>query len=208
MDNLSNLDILVMNAKQLHRDALTALYDKYLPHVFRYIYYQVDDRAVAEDLTSETFVKMLTAIPDFREGGRSFYPWLLRIAKNTTFDYLRSKSKEPYVLLDEEIEELIFDRGNTFDLEHAVIRDLDAEEVKKAVRKLTEEQQQVLLLKFTMGLSNAQVGKVLDKTEGSVKSLQVRALSSLKRLLGGQHRPDERIEPMAGIAKREPVKQV
>ncbi|MBE0448252.1 MAG: sigma-70 family RNA polymerase sigma factor [Actinobacteria bacterium] len=207
MNNPSNLDVLVMNAKQLNRDALTALYDNYLPHVFRYIFYQVNNRAVAEDLTSETFLKMLTAIPDFREGGESFYPWLLRIAKNTTLDYLRSKSKQPYVLLDDGIEELIFDRRNKADLEYAVIMDLDTEEVKKAVSKLTAEQQQVLLLKFTMGLSNAEAGKVLDKTKGSIKSLQVRALASLKRLLVKQYRSDERVEPVFNIGMKEPIKK-
>lgn len=203
MNNPKNLDVLVMNAKQLNGDALTALYDNYLPHVFRYIFYQINNRAVAEDLTSETFLKMLTAIPNFREGGESFYPWLLRIAKNTTLDYLRSKSKQPQVLLDEDIEELFFDSRNRADLEHVVITALDAEEIKRAVSKLTEEQQQVLLLKFTMGLSNIEVGKVLDKTEGSIKSLQVRALASLKRLLEKQDGLSERVEPKVDIGRNE-----
>jgi len=203
MDNPKNLDVLVMNAKQLNGDALTALYDNYLPHVFRYVFYQVNNRAVAEDLTSETFLKMLTAIPDFREGGDSFYPWLLRIAKNTTLDYLRSKSRQPQIILDEEIEELIFDRRNNSDLEHSVITSLDTEEVKKAVGRLTEEQQQVLLLKFTMGLSNAETGKILDKTEGSIKSLQVRALASVKRLLDKSNGSYERIEPKARLSKKD-----
>ncbi|MBS3908047.1 MAG: sigma-70 family RNA polymerase sigma factor [Actinobacteria bacterium] len=207
MSNLKNLDVLVMNAKQLDGDALATLYDDFLPHVFRYVYYQVNNRAVAEDLTSETFLKMLTAVPDFREGGDSFYPWLLRIAKNTTFDYLRSKSRQTHISLDEEIEELLFDRRNKSDLEHTVIAALDAEEVKKAVGKLTDEQQQVLLLKFTMGLSNAQVARVLDKTEGSIKSLQVRALASIKRYFESNRRLEERVEPAAIIGKTEPVKK-
>lgn len=207
MNNPKNLDVLVMNAKQLNGDALTALYDNYLPHVFRYIYYQVNNRAVAEDLTSETFLKMLTAVPNFREGGESFYPWLLRIAKNTTLDYLRSKSRQSHVTFDDDIEELFFDGRNRSDLEHTVLSALDAEDVKKAVGKLTEEQQHVLLLKFTMGLSNAEAGKVLDKTEGSIKSLQVRALSSLKRLLNGQSGPDVRIEPALRVGKKEVIKK-
>jgi RNA polymerase sigma-70 factor (ECF subfamily) len=208
MVNIKNLDVLVMNAKQMDGEALSALYDTYLPHVFRYIFYQVNNRAVAEDLTSDTFLKMLTAIQDFREDGKSFYPWLLRIAKNTSLDYLRSKAKQMHVLLDEDVEELFFDRRNKSDLEHAVITALDAEEVKKAVGKLTDEQQHVLLLRFTMGLSNAEVAKVLDKTEGSIKSLQVRALASLRRILD---RPElapsvseasERVEPMASVGKK------
>ena len=202
MNNLKNLDVLVMNAKQLNADALTALYDNYLPHVFRYIYYQVNDRPLAEDLTSEVFLKMLVAIPDFREDGKSFYPWLLRIAKNTTLDYLRSKSKRSHVLFDDDIEELLFESRNKADLEQTVILALDAEEVKKAVVKLTDEQQQVLLLKFTMGLSNNGIGKVLEKTEGSIKSLQVRALASLRRLLERQEEPEERVEPMITEAKK------
>ncbi|HEY3375708.1 MAG TPA: sigma-70 family RNA polymerase sigma factor [Candidatus Aquicultor sp.] len=206
MNNPKNLDVLVMNAKQTDSEALTELYDMYLPHVFRYIYYQVNNRVVAEDLTSETFLKMLVAIPDFREDGKSFYPWLLRIAKNTTLDHFRSKSKQMHVLLDEDIEELFFDKRNAADLEHTVITALDAEEVKVAVGKLTEEQQQVLLLRFTMGLSNAEVAKVLDKTEGSIKSLQVRALASLKRILENKDyrsEASERVEPvLSGNSRR------
>ncbi|MDI6717322.1 MAG: sigma-70 family RNA polymerase sigma factor [Actinomycetota bacterium] len=208
MSNLKNLDVLIMNAKQMNEDALSVLYDNYLPHVFRYIYYQVNDRTIAEDLTSETFLKMLSAISDFREDGKSFYPWLLRIAKNTTLDYLRSKYNQSQVLLDEEIEELFFDSRNRADLEHTVITSLDAEEVRKAVARLTEEQQQVLLLKFTMGLSNAEVAKVLDKTEGSIKSLQVRALASLKRLLGKKNGEGELVEPLVGTSTRNRFKKV
>lgn len=205
MASPKNLDVLVMNAKQMNQDALAELYDTYLPHVYRYIYYQVNDRSIAEDLTSETFLKMLSAIAGFREDGRSFYPWLLRIAKNTTLDYLRSKFRQSHISLDEDIEELVFDSRNQVDLEHAVITALDGEDVRKAVSKLTEDQQQVLLLKFTMGLSNAEIGKVLGKTEGSIKSLQVRALASLKRLIDKQDEAGERIEPTVGMDEIEPV---
>lgn len=205
MASPKNLDVLVMNAKQMNQDALEELYDTYLPHVYRYIYYQVNDRSIAEDLTSETFLKMLSAIAGFREDGRSFYPWLLRIAKNATLDYIRSKYRQSQVPFDEDIEELVFDSRNQVELEYVVMAALDGEVVRKAVSKLTEDQQQVLLLKFTMGLSNAEIGKVLGKTEGSIKSLQVRALASLKRLIDMQGNTEERIEPTIGMDEIGPV---
>jgi RNA polymerase sigma-70 factor, ECF subfamily len=191
----NRLDNLVRKAKKLNDDALAAIYDEFMPKVFRYVYYQVNDRVVAEDLTSETFLKMLTAIKDFREDGKSFYPWLLRIAKNTTFDYLRTKAKHSHSVFGEDIEEIMFDRSSTVDLEHTVMTGLDADEVKEAATKLTGEQQQVLLLRFTMGLSNGEAARVLDKTEGSVKALQVRALASLRRIMKVSTGEDERVEP-------------
>ncbi|MBI4733830.1 MAG: hypothetical protein HY779_03295 [Rubrobacteridae bacterium] len=79
-------------------------------------------------------------------------------------------------------------------MEYTVMSGLDAEEVRLAVTKLTEEQQQVLLLRFTMGLSNNEAAKVLEKTEGSVKALQVRALASLRRFMETSS-GEERVEP-------------
>jgi RNA polymerase sigma-70 factor (ECF subfamily) len=195
MKTANNLNNLVGKARKQNVDALAAIYDEFLPRVFRYIFYQVNDRVIAEDLTSDTFLKMLTAIKDFREDGKSFYPWLLRIAKNTTYDYLRVKAKRSHVVFDEDVEELLFDKRNATDLEYAVIASIDAEEVRGAVAKLTEEQQQVLLLRFTMGLSNVETARVLDKTEGSVKALQVRALASLRRIIESSGKIKERVEP-------------
>lgn len=203
MKTANYLNNLVRKAKKQNSDALAKIYDEFLPRVFRYIYYQVNDRTIAEDLTSDTFLKMLTAIEDFREDGKSFYPWLLRIAKNTTYDYLRVKAKRSFVVFDEDVEELLFDKRNAIDLEYTVMASIDAEEVRRVVAELTEEQQQVLLLKFTMGLSNMETARVLDKTEGSVKALQVRALASLKRIIESSGKVKERVEP---VVKRDSKK--
>jgi RNA polymerase sigma-70 factor (ECF subfamily) len=203
MRELRDLNVLINQAKQHNSDALTKIYDEFLPQVFRYVFYQVNNRTVAEDITSETFLKMLTAIRNFREDGRSFYPWLLKIARNTTLDYLRVKSRQAHISLEDELEELIFIDRNAPDLEQIVLSNIDAEEIRLAMRKLTDEQQQVLLLKFTMGLSNAETGKVMDKNEGSIKSLQVRALGALRKHLNRDGRYEEKIEPSISTGKVE-----
>jgi len=203
MSNIKNLDVLVMNAKQLNGDALVAIYDSYLPHVFRYIHYQVNDRAVAEALTSETFLRMLADIPDFREDGKKFYPWLLKIAKNTVLEHSSSRSSSR-VLLDEEIGELLFEKGRDRenDFKKSLSEALDSEEIKKAVNSLEFDQRQVLLLKFPMGLSNEEVAEVLDTTENHVKSLQLKALGELEALFKGRRRLDGRIEPASRFERK------
>lgn len=194
MSTLKNLDVLVMNARQLNEDALLALYDNYLPHIFRFIYYQVDNRPAAENLTTETFLKMLMAIPDFTGDGKTFYPWLLRIASDTILSYLKSRSSQE-IFLDEEIDELFI--GNKHDLKPQDIATIDIAEIKKAVNKLPDEQKQVLILKFAMGLSNNEVTEVLGKSEASIKTLQISSLVALKKLLEKRDDSGERVEPFA-----------
>lgn len=201
MSNPKNLDVLIMNAKQLNGDALVAIYDSYLPHVFRYIYYQVNNRAVAEALTSETFLRMLADVPDFREEGKKFYPWLLKIAKKTVFEHSSSRSNSR-VLLDEEVGELLFEKSQKNDLKKSLSEALDFEEIKKAVNSLEFEQRQVLVLKFPMGLSNEEVAAVLDTTENHVKSLQLKALEELEALLKGRRNLDGRIEPASRFERK------
>ncbi len=202
MSALKNLDVLTMNARQLNEDALLTLYDNYLPHIFRFIFYHVDNRPVAENLTTETFLKMLMAIPEFRGDSRSFYPWLLKIASETTLEYLESKTDGSQILLGGEIEDLFFDLKDKTGRKRKDITTLDAAEVRRAVGKLADEQKQVLVLKLAMGLSNTEIAEVLDKSEGSIKSLQVKSLIALKKFLEGQDEEGQMVEPTLGLKGR------
>lgn len=201
MPALKNLDVLIMNARQLNEDALLTLYDNYLPHVFRFIFYHVDNRSVAENLTTETFLKVLMAISEYRGDGKSFYPWLLKIASETTLEYLESKSVESQILFDG-VEDIFRDAEDKGIIRRKNIATLDAAEIKKTVSGLADEQKQVLVLKLAMGLTNAEIAEVMDKSEGSVKSLQAKSLIAFRRILEGRRESGERIEPKLGSKQR------
>ena len=201
MSVLKNLDVLIMNARQLDEDALLTLYDNYLPHVFRFIFYHVDNRAVAENLTTKTFLKMLMAIPEFRGDGKSFYPWLLKIASKSTMEYLESRPDGPEVLpggtknIFRKSEEKNTTRRRN-------IANLDASEIRRAVRKLADEERQVLVLKLAMGLSNTEAAEVLDKSEGFIRPLQVKSLTSLRKILERWRESGEEVEPTISPKKK------
>ncbi len=201
MSVLKNLDVLIMNARQLDEDALLTLYDNYLPHVFRFIFYHVDNRAVAENLTTKTFLKMLMAIPEFRGDGKSFYPWLLKIASKSTMEYLESRSDGPEVLSDD-TEDIFRKSEEKNTIRRRNIANLDAPEIRRAVRKLADEEKQVLVLKLAMGLSNTEIAEVLDKSEGFIRPLQVKSLTSLRKTLERRRESGERVKPTISPKKK------
>ncbi len=159
-------------------DALSKLggiYDTHAPRIYRYIYHRLGNRALAEDLTSEVFVRFLRsgASPD------NVAAFLYRIAHNLVVDYWR---RNPTVLsLDETV---LSDQADPTDF-----AELEVEKValRRAIARLTPEQQQVIVLKFVEGLSNDDIARVLGKSSGAIKALQHRALETLRDLLGSTH---------------------
>ncbi len=168
---------LIERAKRFDRAALSELYGRYAQAIYRYIYYRVGDVEATEDLVSEVFLKVLEGIESFTYRGVPFSAWLYRIARARVADYFRQRDKRDHLPLDER---LIGVEGSPHaDLEGQLKR----KELRSAIAQLTEDQQQVVILKFIEGLSNAEVAQVIDKTEGAVKSLQYRALASLQRIM-------------------------
>lgn len=169
---------LIRRAQECDSQALAAIYEQYYQGIYNYIFYRVGDDSLAEDLTAEVFVKVLEAIDSFTFRGVPFSSWLYRIAGNRIVDYFRRQPKQPAVALDDT---LIFSDENPVDL---LERGLTQHELRGALDRLTEDQKQVIILKFVDGLSNTEVAKVLRKSEGAIKSLQHRGLASLARHLG------------------------
>lgn len=158
--------------------ALAALHDRHWQAIFTYVYYRVIDRSMAEDLTSDVFVRMVEAIDRYQDRGKTILPWLYTIARNIIIDHYRRNGKEPSVISLEE--SLVTDHGNP---EETVNARFDTDCLKKAIKHLTERQSQVIIGKFIEGRSNREVAELIDRSEGAVKSLQHRALAALRRVI-------------------------
>ena len=168
---------LLARAKEYDREALAELYDRYAGKIYSYVLRRVSGERLAEDITASVFTKMLDAIESSNAWNRSFSSWLYRIAHNAVIDYYRRKDKRNTLPLDER---LVASDENPVAV---VEEDITMETVQSAMNYLTEAQRSVIELKFFEGLTNLEVANILDKTEGAIKSLQHRALASLRRHL-------------------------
>lgn len=170
---------LLERAKRYDEEALKGIYAEYAPLMYGYIYRRVGDGMVAESLVGEVFVRMLKAIRSDQAWRTSFRGWLYRIAHNLIVDHYRSQPDDGIVSL--EGQELTAE-GNPAD----VLRErLSRERLVSAVKRLTELQQQVLVLRFGEGLTARETATVMEKSVSAVESLQHRGLASLRRILEG-----------------------
>jgi len=172
---------LIRRAKAYDASAFAEIYERYYQGVYTYVCYRVSDSGLAEDLTADVFVRALESIDTFsvREG-TAFSAWLYRIANNLVIDYYRLRPRE-HVLL---AEDSVFSDDD--EPAEALDRKLTAERLQRALLHLTEDQRQVILLRFVDGFRSDQIAHVLGKSEAAVKSLQHRAVLSLSRILGVQ----------------------
>lgn len=160
--------------------AFGELYSAYLDRVYNYIYHRVGNVPDAEDLTARTFHRALVSMPSYVDHGAPFGAWLFRIAHNIVANWHRDRSRHPSVpfeALDTApgINDGVGDR--------LAAQTLRAERVAVAIRALEPERQSLLILKFNQGLSNAEIGAVLGRSEGAVKSLYHRTLRDLREQL-------------------------
>jgi RNA polymerase sigma-70 factor (ECF subfamily) len=173
----------VANARRGDAAALTALYEHFKQDVFRFIYYRTHDVEVAADLTGDVFEKMLKALPAYQPE-RPFAAWLFQIARNRVIDYWRQQQVRQHVPLDVAIP------SPDVSLEQIVEQRLTVERLVRALPYLTVEQQDVLILRYVVGMRIRSVATTMEKSEGAVQMLQQRALEGLrKRLLLGEEMP-------------------
>ena len=167
---------LVDRAQKGDRSALEELYLIHFDRIYSYLHVSVGNRHDAEDLTMQTFLKMIESIGKFRWRSAPFSAWLFRIAHNLAMDHFRSRRRwQP----EEEVPEPIGSEEPSAEL--AAMQSIGRQSMLELIEKLSPEQQQVLTLKFVFNFPNADVAKILDKTEGAIKSLQHRALASLQK---------------------------
>jgi RNA polymerase sigma-70 factor (ECF subfamily) len=169
---------LVERAQAGDRDALEELYLLHFDRIYSYLHMSVGNRHDAEDLTTQTFLKMLESVGKFRWRAAPFSAWLFRIAHNLAMDHFRASRRwqpEQDVPEPPGAEEL--------SAEEAALHAIGRQSMLELIDNLSHEQQQVLMLKFVFNFPNGEVATILGKTEGAVKSLQHRALVSLQKQL-------------------------
>ncbi len=181
VESAEHLRDLVARGQQGDREALEELYLIHFDRIYSYLHVSVRNRHDAEDLTTQTFLKMLEKIGSFRWQSAPFSAWLFRIAHNLAMDHFRARRRwQP----EEEVPEPPpSDAEPSAELE--AMRTIGRESMLKLIEDLSPEQQQVLTLKFVFNLPNAEVAAILGKTQGAVKSLQHRALVSLQKKVEG-----------------------
>jgi RNA polymerase sigma-70 factor (ECF subfamily) len=167
---------LVERAQAGDREALEELYLIHFDRIYSYLHLTVGNRQDAEDLTTQTFLKMLEAIGRFRWQSVPFSAWLFRIAHNLAIDHFRARRR---VQPEEEVPEPPGQEESS--AEQQAMELIGQAGMLTLIDRLSMEQRQVLTLKFLFGFANADVAGILDKTEGAVKSLQHRALASLQK---------------------------
>lgn len=166
---------LVQKAKAGNSEAFAQIYDAYVDRIYRYIYFRVSDDTLTEDLTSQVFLKAWESLDRYQAGSSPYLAWLYTIARNLVIDHYRTKKETV------NLEELVHISGNEPGPDDEVQSRFEMQEIREALQFLTDEQQQVLILRFISGLSTENVAAIMEKREGAIRALQMRALQTLSK---------------------------
>ena len=156
---------------------LTDLYHEYYDRIARYAYVRLGNRADAEDIAGETFLKALKSLDSYEERGAPMQAWLFRIARNLVMDHFRRAQRKPTVPIGD------FDTAGDDNPAGDVERKLEMERVNAAMAELTPDQQEVLRLRFHAGLNSAEAAAVLQKSDVAVRQMQHNGIRKLRQLL-------------------------
>jgi RNA polymerase sigma-70 factor, ECF subfamily len=174
---------LVERAQAGETEAFGLIYDRYVDTVFRFVYFRVGNRQLAEDLTSDTFLRALKRIGSFTWQGRDLGAWLVTIARNLVADHFKSGRYRLEVTTGDVLDADREDRGPEGSPESAVVDHITNVALLTAVKQLNPEQQECIVLRFLQGFSVAETAQTMGKNEGAIKALQYRAVRALARLL-------------------------
>ena len=180
---------LVERAQAGEAEAFGLIYDRYMDTVFRFIYFRVGNRQLAEDLTSDTFLRALKRIGSFTWQGRDLGAWLVTIARNLVADHFKSGRYRLEITTGDVLDADKEDRGPEGTPETAVVDHITNVTLLTAVKQLNPEQQECIVLRFLQGFSVAETAQAMGKNEGAIKALQYRAVRALARLLPDGFQP-------------------
>ena len=160
--------------------AFGLLYDRYVDVVFRFVYYRVNDRGLAEDFTSETFLRALRRISTISYQGRDIGAWFITIARNIVLDHMKSARHRLEITTSDTLE----GKESSPSPESAVIEAMTSDRLMAAVQQLGDEQRECVMLRFMQGFSVSETAAVMGKNDGAIKALQHRAVRKLADLVG------------------------
>ncbi len=172
----ADIDKLVEKAKKGDADAFARVYDELVKPVYRYIYYRVEE-SIAEDLTEDTFLKVWQNLKKYKKGKNPFSSWVFKIAHNLVVDYYRQNKTT------EMIEETIVDTKLESNPHYQADLKLTQIRLRKVIRRLPDNYQEIIILKYINELDNKEIAHAVGKSEGAVRTIQFRALDRLKLLL-------------------------
>lgn len=158
------------------KDAFGQLYERYYDKIYNYVYYRTGNAADAEDLTAKIFMRAMNHIGRYEDKGVPFSAWLYRIAHNLVANWHRDNSRRQMISIDD----IIHWRVTEDSPEFATQLMEDKEVLLAAIRRLPADRQELLILKFVERLSNAEIGEIMGRSEGAVKSLYHRTLLALR----------------------------
>lgn len=167
---------MLSQAAQGDGEAFGALYARYVGRIYNYIYYRTGNAYDAEDLTARVFYRAMRHIGNYRDRGLPFSAWLYRIAHNLVANWHRDNSRRREIPLEESVHAR-YTGGHP---EHDLLQLEEEERLMRVIRGLTPERQQLLILKFVEHMSNAEIGQIMGRSEGAVKSLYHRTLLVLR----------------------------
>ena len=176
LPDLSVEDRLLAQARRGDQEAIMQIYDTYFPPIYNFIRLRVDDRPLAEDLASDVFVKLVMAVRADKAPRQSLRGWLFRVARNAIYDHYGKQKQFPMATLDDWLP-----AGG--DMESHLIQTMDAQRARQAIHMLADDQQEVLILRFGQGLSLQETAAIMDRKVGAIKSLQFRAVNTLRQIL-------------------------
>lgn len=186
MQPLANERELILRAQNRDKEAVGMLYDAYAPAIFRYVSYRVESDTVAEDLTADVFLRMLHALPEYKFTGAPFGAWLFRIANNRVADFYReAKSRQTEVIPDDY-------KNDDTDPLNRLAKEEERLRLRKALQALSEDFQNIILLRFMKEMPYDEVAAIIGKSEGAVRVMQHRALKALAAELEKLQGRDER----------------
>ncbi len=171
-------------------EAFGLLYERYVDSIYNYIYYRTSNHHEAEDLTARTFYRALKQIPRYKDRGAPYSAFLYRIAHNLVANWYRDNSQRQFISFDELVVTMLRREDPSIIAEDKAQKKDDRDMLLRMVRRLPPDRQQLLVLKFAEQMSNVEIGQVMGRTEGAIKSLYHRTLVALREELAKERGED------------------